>query len=71
MLGKRFLGFVIMMDGLLTAIFDHSFIRLVRVGPKNSLVWRVADFFLEIPPWLLRIGALMQARMGYKMWKGE
>jgi hypothetical protein len=68
---KRFLGFLMTVDGLLTAIFGRDFVKFVRMGPEDGPYWRFASAFLKIPPWMLRLGGLIEARIGYKMWKGD
>lgn len=60
----RMLGAAMLIDGFLTLLFGHRFVRLFRFEPEHNLLSRVVNWFLAWPPWLLRGGAAGQAALG-------
>lgn len=63
---RRLLGLINLLDGVVSAGFGHEFMRsLIEVLP--SPLNKIPAFFLRVPEPLFRIGAVIQAILGWEI----
>ena len=59
----RIFGLVVMVDGLLSAVFGHAYLERLR-GVLPRPMHAVLDGLERVPPPLFRLGGLLQAASG-------
>lgn len=67
---KALLGMIVMLDGIITALWGRTFLRAVRRSVPDFFHPPI-DAFLALPEWMLRGGAIIQARLGYLLVNGD
>jgi hypothetical protein len=70
MFKRRIWGLVHMLDGTISASLGHEFMRfLADILPAP--LSKIPAFFLRVPEPIFRIGAVMQAILGWEMMRSK
>ncbi len=70
MFKRRMWGLVHMLDGTISASLGHEFMRFladILPGPLS----KIPAFFLKVPEPIFRIGAVMQAILGWELLRSK
>jgi len=63
---RRIWGLVHLLDGMISATMGHEFMELLRDVLPEPLD-RIPAFFLHVPEPLFRLGAILQALIGWEL----